>query len=294
MFRDLKLVSYLSILGQRSLTVRSSVIPTAARFFAGESVFIKNIDPSATEDDLRQFMERSGQVLSCVVPQSFGQSKGFGIVTYSTEREAQKAIAELNETTFFDKIVYVSEKRELPSDPLKIFVKNLPQSNWEEVKQHFEKFGNITSCKLINRDDAAVSAIIEFESPESVVQALEQKQDNYDGNVVSIAKYVIKKRRTEFVPSSTNVVDLSDATRVYVSNLDMETHFGELKDHFSAVGEVRFVRLLKDKFSGEPKGSAIIQFHDENDARAAIEQLNGSTFRNSRLYVREFRPRTQA
>ena len=61
-------------------------------------LFIGSLAYSVGDDELKEFFESAGSVVSANVikDRDSGQSKGFGFVEMSNDDEAQKAIKELN------------------------------------------------------------------------------------------------------------------------------------------------------------------------------------------------------
>ena len=81
--------------------------------------------------------------------------------------------------------------------------------------------------------------------------------------------------------------------RIYVGNLSYDASDEDLREAFSAHGEVTSVDIIKDKFSGQAKGFAFIEMTAKAEGEAAIAALNGTELRGRKLNVSEARPRTQ-
>jgi len=60
---------------------------------------------------------------------------------------------------------------------------------------------------------------------------------------------------------------------ICVANLSPETKEDNLRYAFSAFGQVRAVRIVRDETSGESKG--LVSMPVENEARTAISQMSG-------------------
>jgi RNA recognition motif-containing protein len=78
---------------------------------------------------------------------------------------------------------------------------------------------------------------------------------------------------------------------IYVGNLNYGLTEPELKDAFSAHGEVSSVKIIMDKFTGKAKGFAFVEMPNSDEARAAISQLNGADLKGRPLKVSEARPK---
>ena len=62
---------------------------------------------------------------------------------------------------------------------------------------------------------------------------------------------------------------------IYVGNLSFELSVGNLRQAFEAFGQVSSARLVKDKYSGQPRGFGFVEMPDQARGQAAIENLNG-------------------
>ena len=80
---------------------------------------------------------------------------------------------------------------------------------------------------------------------------------------------------------------------IYVGNLSRSASEEKLRSLFSQFGDVSSVKLIKDKFTGNPKGFAFIEMNNSNEATAAIAELNGQDFEGQSLRVNEARPREE-
>ncbi|MDZ4784491.1 MAG: RNA-binding protein, partial [bacterium] len=66
----------------------------------GKKLYVGNLPYSATEQTLRDIFSRCGTVesLNLITDRETGQPKGFAFVEMSSDEEAERAIAECNET----------------------------------------------------------------------------------------------------------------------------------------------------------------------------------------------------
>jgi RNA recognition motif-containing protein len=79
--------------------------------------------------------------------------------------------------------------------------------------------------------------------------------------------------------------------KIYVGNLSYEATEDELAAEFGTYGKVESVAIPADKYSGRPKGFAFVEMQTKSEAEAAIEGLNGKTFKDRTIVVNESRPR---
>ena len=79
---------------------------------------------------------------------------------------------------------------------------------------------------------------------------------------------------------------------IYVGNLSYDVSEENLRQAFEAFGQVSSARIVKDKYSGQPRGFGFVEMPDRAEAQAAIENLNGKDLLGQQMNVNEARPRT--
>jgi RNA recognition motif-containing protein len=78
---------------------------------------------------------------------------------------------------------------------------------------------------------------------------------------------------------------------IYVGNLSYEVTEDDLKQAFEAHGEVASANVISDKFTGRSRGFGFVEMAKDDEARAAIEAINGMDLKGRALNVNEARPR---
>ena len=80
---------------------------------AGTKVFVSNLAFETSWQDLKDHFRTAGEVLHADVMQGAdGRSKGCGLVTFNTAREAANAMSTLNQTSIGGRVIFVREDRE--------------------------------------------------------------------------------------------------------------------------------------------------------------------------------------
>ena len=81
--------------------------------------------------------------------------------------------------------------------------------------------------------------------------------------------------------------------KLYVGSLPFSFEENDLENQFSSFGEIREVKLIRDRESGRSKGFAFVTFETEEAAQAALE-LNGSEMggRSVRVNIAIDKPRS--
>lgn len=80
---------------------------------------------------------------------------------------------------------------------------------------------------------------------------------------------------------------------IYVGNLPYGLDRDELRNVFSAYGEVTAARIVMDRETNKSKGFGFVEMPDDAQAKAAIEALNGSEISGRKAVVNEARPREE-
>ncbi|MEJ2007071.1 MAG: RNA-binding protein [Acidobacteriota bacterium] len=80
---------------------------------------------------------------------------------------------------------------------------------------------------------------------------------------------------------------------LFVGNLPFTATEDELRDMFSAFGEVQQVRIMTDRDTGKSRGFAFVEMADDDAATKAISDLNGKELGGRALTINEARPRPE-
>ncbi len=79
---------------------------------------------------------------------------------------------------------------------------------------------------------------------------------------------------------------------IYVGNLSSETTEDDLRQAFEAFGQVESVNLIKDKFTGEPRGFGFVEMPSKDEAQKAIDEMNSTDLKGRTINVNVARPKT--
>ena len=80
--------------------------------------------------------------------------------------------------------------------------------------------------------------------------------------------------------------------KIYVGNLPFSTNDAELSEVFSAHGEVAEATVILDRETGRSRGFGFVEMRDDNQAREAIQAMDGYDMGDRPLKVNEAKPRT--
>ena len=78
---------------------------------------------------------------------------------------------------------------------------------------------------------------------------------------------------------------------IYVGNLSYNATEETVRQAFESFGQVISARIIKDKYTGQPRGFAFVEMPAQSQAQTAIKSLNGKDLLGKQISVNEARPR---
>ncbi|KAL5975065.1 hypothetical protein ACLOJK_031741 [Asimina triloba] len=256
------------------------------------SLYVGDLHPDVTDGQLLESFSVVGILASVRIcrDSNTGRSLGYGYVNYITPEDATRAIEKLNHTPLNGQLIRIMWSERDPGARKNgignLFVKNLNESI-NNVKLHdmFAKFGKILSCKVVMSQDGKSKGygFVQFQSDESANAAIE----NANGSVVE-GKQICNQHMSlsHFVRKSERVAPIPDIkyTNLYMKNLDIEITEEFLQDKFSKFGKITNLAIAKD-VKGNSRGFGFVNFENPDDAKNAMEAMNGALLGTKALYV---------
>lgn len=80
---------------------------------------------------------------------------------------------------------------------------------------------------------------------------------------------------------------------IYVGNLAYRAKEMDIRAQFEAFGAVSAVKIITDRDSGLSKGFCFVEMPNDDEAKKAIDSLNGNDFQGRALVVNQARERTE-
>lgn len=78
---------------------------------------------------------------------------------------------------------------------------------------------------------------------------------------------------------------------IFVAKLSFDTTSETLEDVFAAYGDVDSAKVIFDRETGRSKGFGFVEMPNDEDAQAAIDNLNESELDGRTIVVKQARPR---
>ncbi len=79
--------------------------------------------------------------------------------------------------------------------------------------------------------------------------------------------------------------------KLYVGNLPYSTTEQTLREAFAKAGTVTTANVIVDRDTGQSKGFGFVEMASDQEAQAAIQELNGSVLDGRQIKVNEARPK---
>ncbi|PIU28443.1 RNA-binding protein [Candidatus Woesebacteria bacterium CG07_land_8_20_14_0_80_44_9] len=80
------------------------------------------------------------------------------------------------------------------------------------------------------------------------------------------------------------------AAKLFVGNLDYTVVADDLKSLFASAGTVVDAVVIMDKMTGRSRGFGFVEMSKDEEAKKAIETLNGSELKARKINVNEAKP----
>lgn len=77
--------------------------------------------------------------------------------------------------------------------------------------------------------------------------------------------------------------------KLFVANIARECSEDELREAFSACGEVTSLKIIKDRDTGQSRGFGFVEMVDKEAAQKAIQELHDKELKGRPLVVNEAR-----
>jgi len=79
--------------------------------------------------------------------------------------------------------------------------------------------------------------------------------------------------------------DAGAKNRLFVGGISWSTSEESLRQAFAAVGQLKDVRIIRDRETGRSKGFGFVTYETEADASAAMEQLNERELDGRKIFI---------
>nr|XP_054748624.1 RNA-binding protein 39-like [Lytechinus pictus] len=163
-------------------------------------------------------------------------------------------------------------------DARTVFVMQLSQRAKErELKEFFSSVGKVRTVKIITDRNSRRSkgvGYVEYDCADSVPLALGLNNQKLLGVPIIVQPSHAEKNRSAGQNVTLQKVN-SGPMRLYVGSLHYNITEAMLRGIFEPFGKIDNIQLMMDTDANRSKGYGFITFHDAEDAKRALDQLNG-------------------
>ncbi len=272
----------------------------SVRYNTHGNLFIKNVSNDVKPRDFYEKFLEFGDVISAkLCEDEDGNHYGYGYVSYYNPESAEAAIKGLHDKEVWDgqklEVVKFQKKNERFQNLTinkNLYIKNLPEKyNESSLKKMFESYGTITWTKVMTDLNGRKSAIVSFDSEESVQKARELNNSVVEGNELYVDSLMKKSDRKKILSSRINDNNYKLNSQFKNCNLHLRNipdglDENSLSSGFEKFGEIKSVKIPKmmlvtkinNEFKEIPmsKGFAYVCFVEQEAAKRAKEEMNNT------------------
>ncbi|EED21366.1 RNA splicing factor (Pad-1), putative [Talaromyces stipitatus ATCC 10500] len=171
------------------------------------------------------------------------------------------------------------ELNEDERDKRTVFVQQLAaRLRTKELIAFFEKVGPVKEAQIVKDRVSGRSkgvGYVEFKDEASVPLAIQLTGQKLLGiPIIAQLTEAEKNRQARNPEASSGQSASAPFHRLYVGNIHFSITENDIQNVFEPFGELEFVQLQKDE-TGRSRGYGFVQFRDPNQAREALEKMNG-------------------
>ncbi|KAM4617341.1 RNA-binding protein 4B-like isoform 1-T1 [Discoglossus pictus] len=132
-------------------------------------LFVGNVPPEATQDELKSLFEQFGSVSECDI------IKNYGFVHMDDKKEAEEAVRNLHHYKLHGVPINVENSKGKPKASTKLHVSNISSDvTSQELRDKFEEYGSVLECDIVND-----YAFVHMERADNALEAI-RNLDNID------------------------------------------------------------------------------------------------------------------
>jgi polyadenylate-binding protein len=246
------------------------------------TVFVSNLPPGTTNDELVELFSEFGNVTSYKIVTNSNTTRLQGYVEFETEEEMKNAINNQgvrlrNYEVYVTQFVPRDKREKLhESSWTNVYIKNLPGNTIvNELNELFEPYGNIISSMVnpieVNGEMKAFG-YVNFEKHEDAVKAVSDlNETTHMGTTIYCSRAERKSDRNNKFKRSGEKQNQYYGRNLFIKNLDFEFSEEDLFREFSKYGTVTSVKIPMDEYGS--KGIGYVCYEKEDMAKYAIQEF---------------------
>eukprot|EP00003_Mantamonas_plastica_P023139 TRINITY_DN408_c3_g1_i1.p1 TRINITY_DN408_c3_g1~~TRINITY_DN408_c3_g1_i1.p1 ORF type:complete len:682 (+),score=327.05 TRINITY_DN408_c3_g1_i1:112-2046(+) len=237
------------------------------------NVYVKNIHPDVTEEQLKELFEPFGEITSMVVNRGKKRTKNAeSSSSSSSDEEAKEEDSEAKEE---------AKEEETTS------------SNEEEAKEGEEakEDDKTEESQEEKKEEAPLGfGFINFKESASALKAVEDMNEfELEGKKLYVGRAQKKSERQQelkrkFDQLKEERLNRYQGVNVYVKNLDDQVDDEQLRKEFSPFGTITSAKVMSDD-KGNSKGFGFVCFSTAEEATKAVTEMNNKIMGQKPIYV---------
>lgn len=148
----------------------------------------------------------------------------------------------------------------------------------KDMEEFFSSVGKVRDVRLITDNKTRRSkgiAYVEFGNSDSVPLAMGLTGQKLLGVPILVSASQAEKNRLAMAGNASTAKGMSGPMRLYVGSLHFNITEDMLQGIFEPFGKIDHINLVNDNETGRSKGFGFVTFHNAEDAKKALDQLNG-------------------
>lgn len=251
-------------------------------------IIIRNLSFKCTDDLLEKTFRKFGNISEVKIPQKpDGRMFGFGFVQFTDVSAASRAIQQINTKPILGRPVAVDWA--VPKDKFQAATSTTsPVSNNSEDSESDEGSFSADSEGTSEEesgdtegdDDENDSSDEGFDdrnsSSDNSDDEDESDEEGDEGSDISDDEEdMVGKTKAKRIKNKTSrKSDVEEGRTLFIRNLSYDTEEDVLSESLSKYGKVTYCRLVVDKNTEHPKGTAFVQFMKKEDADKCLQEAN--------------------
>ncbi|KAM3839115.1 polyadenylate-binding protein 1-like [Vipera latastei] len=252
------------------------------------SLYVGDLHPDVTEAMLFEKFSPAGPIMSIRVCRDVAtrRSLGYAYINYQQPADAERALDTMNFEVIKGRPIRIMWSQRDPglrkSGVGNIFIKNLDDSiDNKALYDTFSAFGNILSCKVVCDENGSRGyGFVHFETHEAANRAI----DTMNGMLLNDSKVFVGHFKSRREREAEHGAKAMEFTNVYIKNFGEDMTDERLQEIFSKFGNTLSVKVMIDN-SGRSKGFGFVNFEKHQDARKAVEHMDGSEINGRTIFV---------